>query len=188
MANMAYRLVHPIFIIHSVPFLTDMGVEPVKAVVMIGIMSSGSIPGAFIGGFVADRVKKQYLRFVLAGAFLLEMAGYAAFILNPTLIMVYPLFILLHFAGGIYSPLNSIIGARYFGRKAFGSIRGTLMMLMLPATIAAPIYAGWLFDTTGNYMIVFTTCVVLLIIAIIFASLVSPPKPPDRITDIHEIL
>lgn len=177
-----------VFLVHGMPFITDMGVEPVKAAMMIGLMSASCIPGFFVGGLVTDRVKKQHLRFILGGSFLLHLISVIAFLLSPTLTLVYPLFILHHFAGGVFGPIQSVITARYFGRKAFGSIRGTLLMFILPASVASPVYAGWVYDTTGSYMTVFLVCAVLLTFATTFISLASPPKPPAQVSDIRKFV
>ncbi|MFC2005271.1 hypothetical protein ACFLUY_03500, partial [Chloroflexota bacterium] len=78
--------------------------------------------------------------------------------------------------------------ARYFGRKAFGSISGSLRLFMTPIGVAAPIYAGWVYDTTGNYMTVFALFSAVLAFATILMLLAPPPKPPARVTDIHKIM
>ncbi len=183
-----WNLVSPVFIIHGVPFVTDMGVDPVKAAVMIGMMSIGVIPGMFIGGFAADRVKKQHWRFIVAGAYFVQFIGIAAFLLNQTFAMLFPLFILHHFSAGVNTPLNIVMSARYFGRKAFGSIRGTAMMFMLPASVVAPIYAGWVYDTTNSYITVFMLSALLLLICAAVVLFAVPPKPPAQVTDIHKIV
>jgi sugar phosphate permease len=187
LVSAGYGLVIPVMNIHAVPLITDMGVNPLKAAVVIGAMSASNMPGMLIAGLVSDRVKKQHLRFILTGAFALQLASFLAFMLNPVLTMVYPLFIIHHFTGGIHSILNSVITPRYFGRKAFGSIRGTSMIFTLPVSILAPIYAGWVYDTTGSYVTVFTISAVLIALSAISISLAFPPKPPAQVTSIHQI-
>jgi MFS family permease len=187
-ANASFSVIPQVIIIHAVPFLTDMGLEPVKAAVTIGLISSGVIPGMFISLLMADRIKKQHLRFLIGGAYFLHIIGFSAFLLTRTLVMAYLIFILHHFSAGIMGPFNSVIASRYFGRKAFGSIRGTLMTFMLPVSVTAPIYAGWVYDTTGSYVTVFSLCTVLIVLSTIIILFAAPPKPPAQITDIHKIV
>jgi len=165
-----------------------MGIDPVRAAVLMGIMSSAAILGTLFGGLIADRLKTQHQRFLIAGVFLLGVLGFAGFLVNPVLTMIYPLFSILHFIGGFFSPMGSIILARYFGRKAFGSIRGTLTLFMVPVAVVAPIYAGWAYDTWHNYTLVFTISAVLLAVSTVFISLAAPPKPPATVTDIRKIM
>ena len=59
---------------------------------------------------------------------------------------------------------------------------------MMPLGVATPVYAGWVYDTTGSYIAVFTLFAGLLGFAAILACLVIPPKPPVASTDIRRIL
>jgi sugar phosphate permease len=183
-----FQMVAPLIIIHGVPLLTDMGVNSLKATVLVGVMGISAIPGTLLGGFVADHIGKRQLRYVLAGGYALELIAFILFLKNPTLIMVYPIFAVHHFTGGIFGLLGAMMTARYFGRKAFGSIRGTAMMFGLPATISAPIFAGWVYDTTGSYATIFKFCTFYLAFSIIFILLAIPPKAPAKVTGIHHIL
>ena len=173
---------------HGVPFLTDMGIDSVKAAMIIAMAILTSIPARFVGGFLADRIKKSHLRFLFGGAILLQAIGVTIFRLNPTMVMVYPFFILFWIGTGMSLPLNTAIKVRYFGRKGFGSIQGTSLMFLTPVMVAAPIYAGWIYDTTGSYITAFTTFAALLALAAVVMFLTRPPKPPVEVTDIHKII
>ncbi|MFC2073078.1 hypothetical protein ACFLUU_10385, partial [Chloroflexota bacterium] len=72
--------------------------------------------------------------------------------------------------------------------KAYGSIRGSSVLMHMPVAIAAPIYAGWVYDTTGSYLTVFTVFTVALIISLVIVSSAFPPKPPAEVTDVRKIL
>ena len=52
------------------------------------------------------------------------------------------------------------------------------MMLLTPVGIAAPIYAGWIYDTTGSYLTAFSLFTVLLAVASSMLLFVKPPNPP----------
>jgi len=173
---------------HIIPFLTDMGIEPVKAAGLVGIIILASTPSRLIGGFLADRVQTTSLRFLMAGAFLLQAVGITAFLLNQTITMIYVLLILFWIGGGIALPLSATLKARYFGRKAFGSIDGSSRVFLTPFGIAAPIYAGWVYDNTGSYITALTLFAILFGFAAVFISLAYPPKPPAQITDVHKFL
>jgi len=188
MGYAGYSMVIPVVIIHCIPFLTDMGIESVRASLIIATASAISIPTRFIGGFLADRVSKDRLRFILIGTFLTQAAGITAFLLNQTVAMAYVFFILYYIGFGTGLPLNAAIRARYFGRKSFGSIQGSSMMIMTPFGVIAPIYAGWIYDTTGSYVTAFTLFAAVLAFSAMVMFLVFPPKPPAEITDIRKIM
>ena len=175
-------------IIHSIPFLTDRGFDPVKASLIIGVISLGSIVTRFLIGFVVDRIKRNRLRFLVGVSYFVQAIGLITFVLYPTITMLYVLFILYYAAFGILLPLGSIVRARYFGRKAFGSIQGSSMTILTPFAVVSPIFAGWVYDTTGSYMRVFPVLAGLVTLATILVCLAVPPKPPARLSGVTNIL
>ncbi len=186
-ANAVHGLAMPVMNIHAIPFLTDMGIDPVKAAGMMSIYVGVSIPFRFIGGFVVDRIGRERLRFIVGGAYLLQALGFAIFLLNPTMSMIYVWFILYGVGMGVGFVMSPMRG-RYFGRKAFGSIQGTSMAFGTPVGVIAPIYAGWVYDTTGSYTTAFVVVAGLLAAACVLMAFVVPPKPPARITDVRNIV
>jgi len=188
LAQASHSMAIPAILLHRMPFLTDMGIDPVKAALIIGVISSASIPAFIVGGFFTDRIKRGHLRFLMGGAYFLQSVGIAAFLLDQTIAMVYVFFILYYIALGISLPLTSAIFGRYFGRKGYGSIRGSLMMFIMPVGVASPIYCGWVYDTTGSYIPAFTVFTVLLAFSALIMALARPPKPPARVTDIRNIV
>ncbi len=84
--------------------------------------------------------------------------------------------------------LVSIIGGRYFGRKAFGSIRGSATITAMPVEIVGTIYLGWVYDTTGSYINAFTLVAVFLTLSAVLMFLARPPKAPAQVTDIRKIV
>lgn len=181
-------LVAPVMSIHCIPFLTDRGIDPLRAAGMMAIISVAAAPSQLIFGAIVDRVGIGRLKFLLAGAYLLQAISLGVFLLHQTTAMIYVWFVLYGIGSGAsIATLNPMRG-RYFGRKAFGSISGASQLLITPIGVIAPAYVGWLYDTSGSYMFAFTLFLVMLIVAAILMFFVRPPKPPAQITDIHKIL
>ena len=118
----------------------------------MGLMIFFSIPSGFLSGLMADRIRKDRLKWLLAGAFLFQALGITAFLASQTIAMVYVFLIFYGFGIGPHRPLLIVIKGRYFGRKAYGSIEGTSMMFQAPITLFAPVYVGWVYDRTGSYL------------------------------------
>ena len=174
--------------VHAIPLLTNMGLSAVKAALIVAIMVGTSIPFRFIGGVLADRAGKGQLRLLLAGAYALQALSFYIFIRYGTVTSVYYWYVLYGIGMGMAFAMNPLIRARYFGRKAFGSIHGMAQMLMTPLAIVAPIYAGWCHDTYGTYMPALNVGVIILAASVILSLLIVPPKPPLRITGIRDIV
>jgi len=186
--NACHSLAMPAVNIHGIPFLTDIGIDPIKAASMLAMMILASVPMRFVGGLLADRVRKSRLRFLMGGAYSLQAAGFAIFLMNQTEAMIYVWFILYGIGMGAGFGLMAPMRARYFGRKAFGSIGGSSRLFMAPVGMAAPIYLGWVYDTTGSYISAFTLLAALVAFSAILSLFILPPKKPARITDIRNII
>ena len=119
---------------------------------------------------------------------LLIAAGLISFLLNQTVAMAYVLLITFYMGFTAIFILNTAIMARYFGRKGLGSIQGMASMVMTPFAVLAPIYAGWIYDTTGSYITAFNLCAVLAGFAAILMAFARPPKPPAQVTDVRKFL
>ena len=174
--------------IHTIPFLTAIGIDPVKAAGVMVILIGASVPARFIGGLIADRVNTGNMRYLLAVAYFLQASGTAIFLLKPGMLTISVWFILLGIGLGTAYVLNPLMRARYFGRKAFGTIHGTTSMLLTPFGVLAPIYAGWVYDTTGAYTGAFTLFAILLAVGTVITLFAWPPKPPETITDVRKIV
>jgi MFS family permease len=176
-----FALVYGGFTIHIIPFLTDIGMSTTAASGLMGMMVFFTIPSRFLGGVLADRVRKGHLQFLLAGGFFLQAIGIGTFLLSQNTASVYILLILYGFSGGVVTPLVIVILGRYFGRKDFGAIFGTCMLLHAPPSLLAPVYAGWIYDTTGSYTTALVLFAALAAVSAFAVCLVSPPKIPGNI-------
>jgi MFS family permease len=165
-----------------------MDIEPGVAAGMMAMMTFFQIPARFLGGFLSDRFRRDRLNLLLAGAFLFMAAGIIAFLLNHTLAMVYVFLILFGIGSGAMAPLGIAIRGRYFGRKAYGSIQGSSQLFAAPVSLLAPIYAGWSFDNTGNYITAFTTFAAIAAFGAFIMCFLRPPKPPAEVTDVHKFM
>jgi sugar phosphate permease len=177
----------PIINIHGVPFLQDRGFGLVNATLTMAIMVGVSIPFRIVGGVLADRVPRSRIRFIVVTAFALQALGFGIFLTYLTTATIYIWYVLYGIGMGLSYALFSPLRARYFGRKAFGSIHGVSEMLMTPVGVLAPIYAGWVWDTTGSYIPAFNLVAILLVVSAVLMATAFAPKPPPRITDVTKI-
>lgn len=172
--------------IHLIPFLTDINISQNVAANMMAMMIFFTIPARFIGGLIADHTRKENLQFLMAGAFMFIATGIGILLLNQTIVMIYVFLILYGFGSGVTTPLQLTLRGRYFGRKAFTSIIGISSLLTAPLGFLAPIYAGWIYDTTGSYRTAFVTLTILVTFAVFLMCLIKPPKPPVSDGDVRK--
>jgi hypothetical protein len=80
-----------------------------------------------------------------------------------------------------FAEHSYLIRSRYFGRKAYGSIQGSSVILSAPISFLAPVYTGWVYDSTGRYITALILFAALASFAILLMLLIRVPKPSDTI-------
>jgi len=160
--------------IHMIPFLTDIGIERTMAGGMMSLMVFFTIPARFLAGIMADRAGKGRLHFLLAFGFFLQTIGITTFLLSRSMASLYIFLILYGLSSGAGTPLFLLSFGRYFGRKSFGAIIGSSNAIRAPASLIAPVFAGWIHDTTDSYIIAYIIFAALSGIAMILMCLNKP--------------
>jgi len=181
-------IVMPVMNVHCIPFLTDMGIDPIRAATMMGFMVTVGIPTRLVTGPIVDRIKTNHLRFIMVTGHFLQAIGVATFLVNNSIATIYVWFLLYGIGSAASFGVELPMLARYFGRKAYGSILGLWLAMNTPIGLVAPIYVGWVYDTTGSYMSIFGLLAILTAVSGVVACFILPPKPPIQATDIHTFM
>jgi nitrate/nitrite transporter NarK len=175
--------------VHQIPHLIDMGVDPVAAATALGTMVFISAPARLVGGMLSDRVRTERLKYIRMLARGLNALGLVFLMRATSLQSVYVFTVLYGLGLGISTGSGTPIRGRFFGRKAFSTIQGTGALINLPMNIVAPIYIGWVYDSTGSYSSVFSQGVGLLILATVVLYFYDPPtKSSDTIGDVDKFM
>ena len=152
-------------VVHQIPHLTDIGIPYQTASTVLGLMVLMSVPGRFIFGWLGDRYSKKVLLFLLC---LLQGVGIFIFVNANTLQLLY-LFVVVYGLGyGGVIPLAIALRADLFGRRNYATIAGITMAIATIGTVAAPILAGYLYDTTQSYSLAFYIFMVMIVLSGVF--------------------
>ena len=161
--------------LHLAPKLTDMGMSLSGAGTIVLIYTILALPTQFVAGWLADRMPKPPLIF-----FFILLQGIAIMLVAVTdqifMALIFSILYGIGFGGRI--PLLTSIRGEYFGRKAFATIMGLSQMPNNIAMIFAPLFAGFMFDTTGTYFIPFAFFGFLNILG---AFLMLAVKRPEQV-------
>ncbi|MDE2688031.1 MAG: MFS transporter [Chloroflexota bacterium] len=138
--------------LHLAPKLTDMGMSLSGAGTIVLIYTVLALPTQFVAGWLADRMPKPPLIFFFI---LLQGVGIMLIAVTDQILMALVFAVLYGIGFGGRIPLLTSIRGEYFGRKAFATIMGLSQMPNNICMIFAPLFAGFMFDTTGTYFIPF---------------------------------
>ena len=158
--------------LHAIPLVEDLGYSGATAAGVLGSMGMVSIVGRLGGGFMNDAFGTKPV--AVASVCLLAVSCLIlAYAQNLWQVM---LFVAIYAPSyGCSAATMPAIKGDYFGRKSFGSILGLSGMVQMSGSMLGPIFAAYIFDTSGSYSIAFLTFAGLLIIsAAMFMSLKKP--------------
>ncbi|MSQ22521.1 MAG: MFS transporter [Dehalococcoidia bacterium] len=163
--------------VHLAPYLAEqLKLDYVAAVGALSFFAFASIFGRVIFGFIAD-----YLNIQLFVAMLMIMEGLGLYLFSQIQTMSQvPLdvsvFAVAH--GGVIA-VRAVIQGYFFGRRVFGTIGGFINFMNLPATVAAPVWMGWLADELpGGYSLGFKIIAATLAVAAVCILLARRPRAP----------
>ena len=163
LAEAARFMVLASVVIHIMPHLNNAGISRSKAGVIAAAIPLVSIIGRFAFGWLGDIFDKRHITSL---AFFLMAIGMTALIFVHRDLGLY-LFLLSFPAGfGGISVLRGTILQEYYGFKAFGTLMGIMMGFAAAGGIIGPTLTGWVFDTTGNYQLVWLAYSLILLLAI----------------------
>jgi nitrate/nitrite transporter NarK len=178
----------PALTAHSVPYLTDMGIDPIVAATIMGTSVFMRFPTLLVFGWLADRVSKAKLRYLAMIGFAFCALGFFIFTRVNSVGWAWTYAVIFGLGTGAHGGIQSQIRGRYWGRKAFATIGGIVAPFMLISGMVAPVYAGWIYDTTGSYSTAFNMILIMSVLAVVVMYFVTPPKPPAKITKVTEFL
>ncbi len=148
-------------VLHQIPHLISIGIDELTAAGILGLMISISIPGRLIFGFLGDYFEKRKL---IAATMILQGIGVLISAFASSIIHVYAFVLIYGLTYGGCIPLLMAFRGDIFGRKKFAQMNGIMAPFRMIGNVVGPVFAGFLFDVTGNYRIAFIvfTCLALM--------------------------
>lgn len=159
--------------LHLVPKLTDMGMSLSAAGIVVLTYTAVALPSQFLAGAIADKLPKPPVLFVFLS---LQASAIMVIAFAESAGMAF-LFAMLYGVGfGGRIPLLTTIRGEYFGRKAFATLMGLSQMPNNVAMMFAPLFAAYMFDTSGTYLVPFFTFSILNFLGAGLMLFVRKPK------------
>ncbi len=161
--------------VHIVPYLESVKLSRTISATAVTGMTLCSIIGRLGFGFLGDFTNKRYL---IATALTLQAAGLVIFsFIDASNAWLVILFLIIYAPGyGGALPLRQALQADYFGTRSFGTIMGLMASVSMLGGLFSPVVAGWFFDVTGSYQLIWQIFAVITIPAILLLLLAKPPE------------
>jgi MFS family permease len=154
--------------VHTVIYATGTGMSPTSAARIIAIIGIAGIGGRLILSHLADVIG---LKPVLVLCLALSSAAFVWLVLAQGGWVLYYFAAIFGISYGAFEVLHAPVMAQLFGLASFGTIFGIAMAFSSLGSILGPVAAGYLFDTTGSYHLVFLICIGISLISLGCAAL-----------------
>jgi MFS family permease len=140
---------------HLVAFLSDSGFSDAQAGRRFGAAVAVGIAGKLGVGYFADRIPK---RAAIVANFALMTLGSIALLFVGGAPALLPVFLVVHgFTVAAENVVIPLMVGECFGVPHLARIYGAIMLVLLPAGVAGPVFAGYVFDALGSYWPAFAT-------------------------------
>lgn len=165
--------------LHQVVYLQDLGFTLMIAATTISLLAGMSIIGELVCGALGTRFESRYLAAVCLAGFTVGII----ILMNARALPVVFLYAILSGIsyGGLLVLMPVMLGA-YFGRTYYAQIAGWAFLVTNLVGATSPLFAGFIYDTTGSYIPAFVTAAAFLSVGLVCALLARPPKPPLTIS------
>ena len=156
---------------HFIPMMVWKGMSQTEASVLLAGFAIINLPIHFLLGWIADFVNKPKLVTI---CLLLGFVAVLPMLWSDSLWALW-------FFTALYSVLDASIPVfwasvgDFFGRKSFGAIRGNMNLFYTWGAVLGPVLAGYVYDRTQSYALVFWAMAGSLLLSSAMTSLLIRP-------------
>jgi MFS family permease len=164
---------------HLPAFIEDQGLGKELAATSLMVIAGFNMFGAWIAGYLGGKWRKKYL---LTSMYLLRAILIAAFVSLPiTAESVLAFSAIMGFVWLGTVPLTSGLVMQVFGTRYMATLFAVVYLSHQAGNFCGAWMGGWLFDTTGSYIVVWWLAAALgLLAALVHAPLNDKPlREPD---------
>jgi len=158
-------------LIHIVQHAIDLGISKAVAAGVLSAIGAVSISGRFLMGGAGDKIGEKPALFI---CLLFLLAALCWLQVVKTLWMFYLFAVIYGFAHGGFFTIGSPLIAKLFGTKSHGLLYGIVIFSSTLGGAIGPFMAGYIFDVTQSYKIVFLILAALCIIALLLTATLKP--------------
>jgi MFS family permease len=165
-------------LLHLAPHAVDLGFSAVGGANLIATIGGASVVGKVWLGSLTDRIGNKNVYII---GFVLLAASLFALVPLTELWTLYLFAVAFGLAYGGLAAAHSPLVAWLFGIRQHGLIFGVSFNGWTVGCALGPIFAGYIFDSTGSYRTAFLACAVLSIVGLVLTTRLTPdalePRP-----------
>ena len=177
LATMARVAAFNTITVHFIPIMVWKGVSQERAALLLSAMAVVSLLTHLLLGWLADHVHKPRL---MAASMLVGTVALLLLTRGESEWALWVFIVLFTFVESIF-PVGWATVGDFFGRKHFGTIRGTMSAFYLWGAAAGPVVAGAIYDRYQSYAPMMPPLIALFLLAAVFYAALKKPASPQHL-------
>lgn len=149
--------------VHLPAYLVDKGMTPVQGMTALALIGFFNIVGSYLCGFLGGHFSKKFLLSWIYGVRALAILIFIFLPLSQWSVWIFAAVMGLTWLGTV--PLTNGLVAQIFGVKYLSTLFSISFLGHQIGSFLGAWYGGYMFDTTGSYMIVWMIAVALGVLA-----------------------
>jgi len=171
LAFLCYGFSLSAILLHLAPHAAELGISAGNAANLIAVIGAASIVGKVWLGNAADQIGNKNVYLI---GFVLLAASLFGLVPLTELWTLYLFSVVFGLAYGGLAAAHSPLVAWLFGIRQHGLIFGVSFNGWTIGCALGPIFAGYVFDTTGSYHTAFLVCGALSVVGLLLTSRLTP--------------
>ncbi len=163
-------------LVHLPAGAKDLGLPSHVGATLLSLIGAGGLVGRLLTGSLSDRIGRVP---ALAGALILQAAGFTLLAFAREVPWLYTGCLLFGLSYGGSTVLFPAIVGDIFGRVSAGAIVGFIFAVAGSTAAFGPVFAGFLYESTGSYAVAYSVCAGLNVLALTLMLLL--PRQPGEI-------
>ncbi len=159
-------------LIHIVSYAIHMGVQPIKASAILGMIGGCSLLGRVIMGSISDQLGRRRSTIISS---LMNLAAVTGMLVSSDLLMFYGSCFVFGFSYGGWGAQMPAMCADHFGERNSGSILGGIFLVAQAGMAMGPWSVGYMIDLMGSYKPLFLATVGASLLGFLFSLLIEAP-------------
>ncbi len=149
---------------HQYSYVTDIGLSAAVAASAFGITAGLGGLGGFISGWLADRISPRYVAII---SLVLSIFGVLLLMRVNSIASLWAFVIVFGLASSVPGILLPLVIGDIYGSASLAEIFGFVNIIFTFGFAFGPPLAGYIFDATGSYSLVFLIVIILYVVSII---------------------
>ena len=155
------------------PHFAQQGYSIAEAGWFLSVTGIAGFTGKTVVAWLGDRIQHG-AKWLVAGIMLLQIFGLFLLMRADSSTSIYAAMLMIGLSNGAFIPMHPFINSRYFDAAIISEVTGKQMPLFLPLGLVGAPMAGYIFDQTGNYQLVFTLMMAIVAMAALLIACLGP--------------